>query len=123
MTRGKIIGDFFKKTVFPVCVTLLIFFMFKNVDFFHHADGSIDYLWMAVLCGIPWGIQRMYLWIIPHGYDIGGTVGIWALNIIIGGIIGSVVLLWKLLVAVWYIPLTIYRMIKPPVLPMAEPME
>ena len=120
MTRGKIIGDFLKKTILPVGATLLIFFAFCNADFFRHADGSINYIWMAVLCGIPWGIQRMYLWLIPRGYDIGGTVGVWALNIIVGGIIGSVVLIWKLLVAVWYVPLTIYRLIKPPAVPTLE---
>ena len=115
MTIGKIIGDFLKKTILPVGVTLLIFFAFCNVDFSHHADGSINYIWMAVLCGIPWGIQRMRLWLIPHNYDNGSTVGIWALNII-----GSVVLIWKLLIAVWYIPLTIYRLIKPPAVPTME---
>lgn len=120
MTRGRMIGDFLKKTILPVGVTLFIFFAFCNVDLFRHGDGSIDYLWMAVLCGIPWGIQRMRLWLIPHNYDIGGTVGIWALNIIVGGIIGSVVLIWKLLVAAWYIPLTIYRLIKPPAAPMTQ---
>ena len=39
------------------------------------------------------------------------TVGIFAVNIIAGGMIGFVVLLWKLLVAACYIPLTAYQLL------------
>ena len=42
---------------------------------------------------------------------IAGTVGIVALNFILGGIIGGVILIWRLVVATWYIPLTIYRLL------------
>jgi len=38
-------------------------------------------------------------------------VGVWALNIIIGGLIGGVVVVWRLLVAAWYLILTIYRIV------------
>uniref|UniRef100_UPI00294379F4 DUF6050 family protein n=1 Tax=Anaerotruncus colihominis TaxID=169435 RepID=UPI00294379F4 len=47
----------------------------------------------------------------PQGYDLGGTVGIIAVNFIVGGLIGGVILTWRLVVAVWYILLTIYRLI------------
>ena len=33
------------------------------------------------------------------------------LNFVIGGLIGGFVLVWLLLVAAWYVPLTIYRLI------------
>lgn len=56
-------------------------------------------------------IMRMFVWLVPHGYDIAGTVGIIALNFILGGIIGGVILIWRLVVAAWYIPLTIYRLL------------
>jgi len=29
----------------------------------------------------------------------------------LGGIIGGVILIWRLVVAAWYIPLTIYRLL------------
>lgn len=45
------------------------------------------------------------------GHDITFTIGIFAVNIIIGGIIGFFILAWKLAVAAWYIPLTIYRLV------------
>ena len=53
----------------------------------------------------------MFFWLVPQGYDLGGTVGIIAVNFIVGGLIGGVILTWRLVVAVWYILLTIYRLI------------
>ena len=48
----------------------------------------------------------MCVWIVP-----GGGAALFVLNFVIGGIIGDFVLVWRLLVAVWYVPLTIYRLI------------
>ena len=33
---------------------------------------------------------------------ISGTVGVVALNLVLGGLIGGVILIWKLAVALWY---------------------
>ena len=53
--------------------------------------------------GIPFGMHRMSLWIIPKGYDIGGTVGILFINVLVGGAIGGIELAWKLTLAVIYL--------------------
>ena len=53
--------------------------------------------------------QRSFL--IPIGFGISGTVGVVALNLVLGGLIGGVILIWKLAVALWYLPLTIYRLV------------
>ena len=49
--------------------------------------------------------------LIPIGFGISGTVGVVALNLVLGGLIGGVILIWKLAVAVWYLPLIIYRLV------------
>ena len=41
--------------------------------------------------------------------SLGTALPLFLLNFIIGGVIGGFVLVWRLLVAVWYIFLTIYR--------------
>ena len=61
--------------------------------------------------GIFLCLALLFFWLVPHGYDIGGTVGIIAVNFIVGGLIGGVILTWRLVVAVWYILLTIYRLL------------
>lgn len=43
--------------------------------------------------------------------SLGGGIALFALNFIIGGVIGGFVLVWRLIVAVWYVPLTVYRLI------------
>ena len=86
MTRGEIWKDFFKRTVLPAVIALFLFFMFKNV---FTEDGQTNYFYVWLCCGIPFGIRRMFVWLVPHGYDIAGTVGIIALNFILGGIIGG----------------------------------
>ena len=50
----------------------------------------------------------LYAWIVPGG-SLGTALPLFLLNFIIGGVIGGFVLVWRLLVAVWYIFLTIYR--------------
>lgn len=73
--------------------------------------GELDILRLWILCGLPFGIHRMCVWIVPGGGSLGGGVALFALNFIIGGLIGGFVLVWRLLVAAWYVPLTIYRLI------------
>ena len=108
MTRGELWQDFFKRNVLPAVIALFLFFMFKNI---FTEDGQTNYFYVWLCCGIPFGIRRMFVWLVPHGYDIAGTVGIVAINFILDGIIGGGILIWRLVVATWYIPLTIYRLL------------
>ena len=64
---------------------------------------------VRLACGVPFGIGKMFT-LIPIGFGISGTVGVVALNLVLGGLIGGVILIWKLAVALWYLPLTIYRL-------------
>lgn len=102
MTRGEIWKDFLKHTVLTLVIALFLFLIFKSV---FTKNGETEYFYVWLCCGIPFGIRRMFVWLVPHGYDLGGSVGIIAVNFIIGGLIGGVILTWRLVVAVWYIPL------------------
>ncbi len=42
---------------------------------------------------------------------LGGGIALFVLNFILAGIIGGFVLVWRLIVAVWYVPLTAWRLI------------
>ena len=108
MTRGEIWKDFFKKTVLTVLIAGVLFYWAALV---FTKDGATNYFYVWLCCGIPFGIRRMFVWLVPHGYDIAGTVGIVAINFILDGIIGGGILIWRLVVATWYIPLTIYRLL------------
>ena len=49
-----------------------------------------------ILAGIPFGIRFMFLKLFPKGYGITGTVGVFALNVMIGAIAGGVFLLIRI---------------------------
>ena len=108
MTKKEIAKEFFFKTILPVCLALFLFSMFKNV---FTKNGETNYFYVWLVCGIPFGIRRMYLWLIPRGFDLGGTMGVLALNLIVGGLIGGVILIWRLICAAWYLVLTAYRIV------------
>ncbi len=109
MTRKESLKAFIKKTLLPVAAVVVLFFIFKSAC---TKDGITDYFMMWLLCGLPFGIHRMFLWIIPGGRSFGGSIAVFALNILLGAVIGGIVLIWRLVVAVWYVPLTVYRLIK-----------
>ena len=108
MTRGNAIRDFFIKSILPVATALLLVCIFKSACM---KDGTLDYVWLWILCGLPFGIHRMRLWVMPGGSSFGGGIAVCALSFILGGVIGGFVLVWRLVVAVWYVPLTAYRLI------------
>lgn len=107
MTRGNAIREFFRKSILPVVTALLLVCIFKSACM---KDGTLDYVWLWILCGLPFGIHRMRLWVMSGGSSFGGGIAVFALSFILGGVIGGFVLIWRLIVAVWYILLTFYQL-------------
>ena len=108
MTRKESLTAFIKNTLLTVAAAAMLFFIFKSVC---TKDGITDYFMLWLLCGLPFGIYRMFLWIIPGGHSFGGSIAVFALNILLGAVIGGIVLVWRLVVAAWYVALTVYRLI------------
>ena len=90
MTRKEILIDFFKKTVLTVVIAYLLFTWGKIL---FSKGGQPDYFLIWIFCGIPFGIRRMWVWVVPFGHDLAATAGIIALDFIVGGLIGGVVLI------------------------------
>ena len=107
MTKSDVMKEFLKKTVIPVVVALFLFSLFSRIFV---ENGAPDYFLIWLACGVPFGIGKMFT-LIPIVFGISGTVGVVALNLVLGGLIGGVILIWKLAVALWYLPLTIYRLV------------
>lgn len=83
-----------RELVLPVGMALVLAFVFQPV---YIKDGSVDYFLMWILLGFPFGIRRMWLWLIPRNYGLAGTVGVFTLNIIVGGIIGGFALILQII--------------------------
>ncbi len=108
MTRSEAVKVLFAKSVLPVAAALLLYCIFKSVCM---KGDEMDYVWLWILCGLPFGIHRMRLWVMPGGSSFGGGIAVFALSFILGGVIGGFVLVWRLIVAAWYVLLTVYRLI------------
>ena len=57
---------------------------------------GFNYIMFWIIAGIPFGLRYMFFKLMPKGYGISGTIGAFALNIIIGGIIGGVMLMTRI---------------------------
>ena len=88
---------FLKEVLLPLLIALCLAAFFKPV---YMTDGVSDYFLMWLCVGFPFGIRKMSLWLIPSGFGISGTVGVFALNIILGGLIGGLALIIGLLLGV-----------------------
>ena len=74
--------------------------------------GNCDYLKLWILVGIPFGIRKMQIWIVPRNIDVGSTIAMFVFQMLIGGIIGGVVLVWKLFLLFVFMGLQLYKAIK-----------
>lgn len=92
-------GEFMKKVVLPILLVGVLLLIFVPIS---KAEGEIDYFLLWILVGCPFGIGKMFGWLVPRNFDIAGTVGVIAVNFIIGGLIGGVVVGYRLLYAAFY---------------------
>lgn len=90
------VSDLIKKVIISIVATILLFALLYPLC---ENNGGCDYLKLWILMGIPFGIHRMLVWVIPKGFDIGGTVGVWAFNFLVGGVI----LIWHLILVIYYL--------------------
>ena len=74
------------KVILPVlAISFMVLFCYPVCN----KPEGFDFFMFWILVGLPFGIRRMWLWLIPRNYGIAGSLGILALDCIIGGIIGG----------------------------------
>lgn len=91
MTRFR---RFSVSVVLPLIIAAACALLFKTV---YTSPEGVNYLLMWICIGIPFGIHRMFLWLVPTKFDLAGTIGVVAVNIIVGGIIGGFALVFQVL--------------------------
>lgn len=107
MTRADIMIRFIKKSVAPILTAILLYNLFAG---FCIANGNMNYMYLLMLCGIPFGIRFMFTLPVFIG-NPGINIFMTAANIAIGAVIGGIILIWKLLVAIFYVPYTAVKLI------------
>lgn len=86
-----------KRVLFKiVCpVSLLAAWMLTCYPVCNKAEG-FDFFLYWVLVGCPYGVRKMCMFLVPKNFGIAGSMGILALNCIVGGIIGGVVVILRM---------------------------
>ena len=88
--RKKVtIEDVIKKSILPLAFMVFWFWMTKTIM---KVSGQTDWFWWIFIAGLPFGIHKMRLILIPRGMDTTATLGMAALSVIIGALIGSIMI-------------------------------
>lgn len=88
------IKRFTVSVLLPIVIAAAFALLFKTV---YTSPEGINYLLMWICIGIPFGIHRMCIWLVPTKFDLAGTIGVMAVNIIVGGIIGGFAFVFQVL--------------------------
>lgn len=103
--------EFAKKVIAPVVAAIFLAALFYPLCV---ENGVCNYLKLWILMGIPFGVHRMFVWVIPKGFDLGGTVGVLVINLLVGGVIGGTIMAWRLTMAaiylMWYVCIGILQL-------------
>ena len=83
------IEDLIKKIFLPLGFMVFWFWMIETIM---KVSGQTDWFWWIFLAGLPFGIHKMRLILIPKGMDTTATLGMTALSVIIGALIGSIMI-------------------------------
>jgi len=97
---------FFIKSVIPISTVLLLFGIFKSACV---TNGEVDYVLIWIVCGIPFGLYKMYFWITPHTSSVSGFISQCTAILLLGGVSGGFFLAWRLIIALLYVPVTVFR--------------
>ena len=88
-SKKMTIEDVIKKALIPMISMVFLLWMVKTIM---GVAGNTDLFMFLFLAGLPFGIHKMCIILIPKGYDVGGTIGMIALSVIVGGLMGSLMI-------------------------------
>lgn len=109
MTRDEILKDFLSKSVLPIVLFGIVFPIFKT---YYTIGDEVLTLNIWIYCGIPFGVWQMFTWMSPSKFEPRHRFGAVLFNIIFGSVLGSFFMVGKLAKALWYIPLSLIRLLQ-----------
>lgn len=88
-----------RKSILPLAALMMIAVLGKCI---YMVDGHIDLFRLCMVFGVPFGIPYM-LFVVPIGGGISKGIGILALNVIVGALIGCAIAAISAVKAVSYL--------------------
>ena len=90
------------KGVLPLLLIAFLLFFFKGA---YMVDGKIDWFWLWMCVGAPFGIVHLAVFVIPVNMDITGSLGMLFAHLVISGLFGGFIAAWTAVKAVNYLVL------------------
>ena len=90
-----------KKGLFRIIIPMMILAVWMIICYpvCAKADGFDHFLYW-IMVGCPYGIRKMSMFLVPKNFGIAGSIGILALDCIIGGLIGGMIVIIRIISAV-----------------------
>jgi len=87
-----------KRVLFNIVIPLsvMVLWMITCYPVCNKAE-EFDYFLYWIMVGCPYGIRKMCMFLIPRNFGIAGSMGVIALNCIVGGLIGGIVLIIRVI--------------------------
>lgn len=77
--------DVIRKTVIPM---IFMIFWYYIVQTIMGVMNFTEFFYFIILMGLPFGIRKVFLLIIPRDMDIGATAGMMVFGILLGAVVG-----------------------------------
>ena len=92
--------DWLFKGVLPLAFLAFLLYVFKGV---YYVDGKIDWFWLWMTAGMPFGLLHFFVVIIPVNMDLTMSLGVVFFQFVVCGIFGGVIAVWTIIKAMYYI--------------------
>lgn len=90
--------DGMKRVLFKVILPLAFIVVWLNMCYWIClGENGVNWFQFWIMSGFPFGIQKMLVLLIPRNFGIAGSIGVLALDAVIGGMIGVIVLAIKII--------------------------
>jgi hypothetical protein len=92
----------------PVLLAFLLLLVFKPL---YINNGEINFWLLWLLVGFPFGFKKMFAFLEPNFSSFRGITFL-VVNLVIGGLIGGLVITYRLVRAIFYVFKTVYMTIR-----------
>ena len=108
MIMGNLIKTLLTKSILPLTyIGILVFVLFAIKN--RYDPELMNYLMTVAAFGLPIGIFKMFVWVVPFGYGAGETLAFIVLDLAVGAVIGVFMLCFITVRGLVYIPISFYR--------------
>ena len=87
-----------KRVLFKIIVPVLILGLWMLMCYpVCQQENGFDYFLFWIMVGFPYGIRKMCMFLVPKNFGIAGSIGVLAFNGIIGGLIGGIIVIARMI--------------------------